>query len=803
MKNKCNNLCTSVDKDCTGCYACYNVCPVNAIKFIENSQGFKFPSIDYNKCIECGLCLKTCPINSIQLKNTTNPDCYAIMADDKIRYKSSSGGIFTILANHVLSQGGYVAGAVFDNNANVIHIVSNKIDDIEKMRGSKYLQSDIGKCFSEIKELLNNNKQILFTGTPCQVAGLKSYLVKDYENLFCIDILCHGVPSPAIFKKYISENIIKNKKNIKWLNTNFRDKIQGWNSNLITTTTTTTGTFSQEACNDDFMKAFLNNLCLRESCGNCRFNKIPRQGDCTIGDFWGINNHYPEYDDQKGTSVVLTNNSKGKSLLRKIEKQLKLIKKVPLSVAISGNLNFEHSTPHHHNRTYFFNNYKNENLASLNNFCLEDKCDFVIVNFWHTINYGAALTAYAMQELVNSFGLTCKILNRDLQSNYSKYYKGSFTENFANKYLNLTKIYDNNNLPELAKNIKGIILGSDQVLRLDGIVYNLYRYLLNWATPQNKLLAISPSFAQSIEEYINSNLLNYEIYKEISNSYNCFDYISCRETSGIEIFNKVFNLEADVILDPVFLIDKLKFEQLASNDSSKKEIRNSIVSYVLDDNEEYDNLYKYLSEKYECCIIKNNDKNQSVEEWLNSIKNCKIFITDSFHGVCFAIIFNKQFICVKNKYRGNERFNTLIELFNLSENFVDSISDIYEQDKIFEIDYTKVNLQINKHKKHCLELLEKIFLCNYSNVKSSTKNKIINYIKTKGNNFSKELEYKKDIFVKIRLLHNKKRIIKKYYRYKILSKILWGKKRKYYKNKKIQYHEIVREIRNFEKGDIL
>ena len=281
---KKNNI-SCIKSYCYGCSACFNICPNNAIEMQENGEGFKYPVIN-TYCTNCGLCKKVCPYLVNNFTNSENPNCYAFLAEDNIRLKSSSGGVFSVLAKYFLDNNGYVAGAIWNEDASVSHIVSNKDIDIERMRNSKYVQSNIGNCYSEIKKILINNKKVLFTGTPCQVAGLKTYLRNDYVNLYCVDIICHGVPSPKVFQKYINEKLNNDEK---WLNTNFRNKIYGWSPQLATITTTTTTTTTHDFANTDtFMKTFLQNMCLRSTCTDCKFQTIPRQGDLTMGDFWGI-----------------------------------------------------------------------------------------------------------------------------------------------------------------------------------------------------------------------------------------------------------------------------------------------------------------------------------------------------------------------------------------------------------------------------------------------------------------------------------------------------------------------------------
>ena len=242
--------------------------------------------------------------------NLKAPKCYAAMASDEIRLnKSSSGGIFTLIANEVLKNNGIVVGASFDEGETVNHIIVDNYKDLEKLKGSKYVQSNINDIYKKIKQYLDKNIKVLFTGTPCQIAGLKSYLSKEYENLMTIDIVCHGVPSPMVFRKYLKE---KFGNSTQIVDINFRDKINGWSSSdLIITFQAHDFTVSEKDKENEYITAFLKNYILRKSCFNCPFQKLPRQGDITIGDFWKIQKYDENLDDKKGTSVVLVNNKKG------------------------------------------------------------------------------------------------------------------------------------------------------------------------------------------------------------------------------------------------------------------------------------------------------------------------------------------------------------------------------------------------------------------------------------------------------------------------------------------------------------
>lgn len=308
--------------NCCGCHACFSKCPKNAIGMIEDEKGFKYPKIDKEKCINCGLCDKVCPI----LNNKTiinSPKAYAcINTNNQIRMQSTSGGIFTLLAETIIQKNGVVFGASFNEEFLVTHAYAEKIEDLYKFRGSKYLQSSINDTYKKAKEFLDADRYVLFTGTPCQIEGLINYLGKDYSKLYLQDIICHGVPSPKVWKKYKEYKEKQYDSSVDKMN--FRDKsAEGWNKYHFKMDFKNNNSYDIIHGNDSYMKAFLSHLSLRESCTSCKFKKENRLSDITLADFWGINNIKPEMNDEKGTSLVIVNSEKGRELFELIEQSIK------------------------------------------------------------------------------------------------------------------------------------------------------------------------------------------------------------------------------------------------------------------------------------------------------------------------------------------------------------------------------------------------------------------------------------------------------------------------------------------------
>ena len=319
--------------DCCGCASCVQVCPKQCISFNEDKQGFRYPKVNKSICIECGSCERVCPMLKPH-ESVLPKSVYAAKNKDiEVRIASSSGGIFTILAEKIISEGGVVFGAKFDEHWEVVHDYAETIVDLAAFRGSKYLQSRIEDNYQKAKSFLVKGRKVLFSGTPCQIAGLKSYLQKDYDNLVCVDFVCHGVPSPKVWRRYLKEVALKSDKNsvsrmfISKTDTlvksvTFRDKATGWKNYSFTVSLSETSgegeqtTVSQSAIFSEnaFMKAFLKNIILRPSCYACRFREGRSGSDITLGDFWGIDKLRPEVDDDLGVGLIMINSDKGSSI---------------------------------------------------------------------------------------------------------------------------------------------------------------------------------------------------------------------------------------------------------------------------------------------------------------------------------------------------------------------------------------------------------------------------------------------------------------------------------------------------------
>lgn len=359
----------NVGKNCCGCTACVSACPKSCISMSADMEGFLYPVVDSVKCIDCGLCEKVCPVLH-PVTNETEPLVYAaINNDEAVRMQSSSGGIFTLIAEYVLARGGVVFGACFDCDWNVIHDYTETKEGLAIFRGSKYVQSNVGNSFTQVKTFLDSGREVLFSGTPCQVAGLKNYLRKPYSNLLTVDLVCHGVPSPEVWRKYLQETICRVygiKKNKLEVNPgdyisdiSFRAKDKGWKKYNVKIIFRDGKVEMMPFFENPYMNVFLSDLSLRPSCYACPAKLHNVQSDITLADFWGVNRINPDIDDDKGCGLILIHNKEKLDFLFGVD--CKLLQQQLVSV-VKYNLNILYSVNKPVNRKFFWTVYSRRNL---------------------------------------------------------------------------------------------------------------------------------------------------------------------------------------------------------------------------------------------------------------------------------------------------------------------------------------------------------------------------------------------------------------------------------------------------------
>ena len=296
---------------CCGCTACMVVCPKHCIEMEEDSEGFLYPQVDMNRCIDCKLCNQVCPMQNPEAKQIPL-ETYAVKNEDESVHKaSSSGGFFTALAKMVLQEGGLVYGAAYDENGVVVHRAVETIESLSCLRGSKYVQSKMGTCLAEVKQHLENGRKVLFSGTPCQVYGLRRYLRRDYENLLMVDLVCHSVPSPRIWRDYLR---YLNPKGLELDFINMRDKSTGWRkSTFLVKAKGGQVLLKERGSHNLYLRGFKSRNYTRPSCFSCPAKGGRSGSDLTLGDFWGVRHALPQAADRNGVGLLLVRTVKGKN----------------------------------------------------------------------------------------------------------------------------------------------------------------------------------------------------------------------------------------------------------------------------------------------------------------------------------------------------------------------------------------------------------------------------------------------------------------------------------------------------------
>lgn len=304
------------DKEmCSGCTACANICPKDAIEMVRDEEGFLYPKVNKDKCIDCGLCKKTCPMINHKEHHEFEQKAYIFQnKDEQIRLESTSGGAFTAIAEEIINSNGVVFGVAFDKDFKVKHTYATTKKELEKFRNSKYVQSDPNETFTKVKEFLTSGKKVLFSGTSCQIAGLKSFLKKDYENLLLVDVVCRAVPSPLMWEKYLE---VQKKKYLNPKKIFFREKYHGYKYSNMSIYGQNKD-YHRGIDSDPYLRAFFSNICDRPSCYTCKFKTQYRESDLTIWDCFNIENFNSKLDDDKGTTRILCHTKKGMDMVKKI-----------------------------------------------------------------------------------------------------------------------------------------------------------------------------------------------------------------------------------------------------------------------------------------------------------------------------------------------------------------------------------------------------------------------------------------------------------------------------------------------------
>ncbi|MDR0836578.1 MAG: polysaccharide pyruvyl transferase family protein, partial [Tannerella sp.] len=633
------------------------------------------------------------------------------MAKDEVRWVTSSGGMFVLCADWVLEQGGSVSGAVFaEDFRSVRHTIIDHWTKLPPLMKSKYVQSDTNTVFTQIEKLLETtDKPVLFCGCPCQVAGLYGFLGGRPERLITLDLLCHSIGSPKAHRAYLDEMTFGETKPIA--NFYHKTKDKGWGA--VIKIEYANGEIYYEDENGSFYKSYLSDLNTRRCCHVCPYTTMKRVGDISIGDFWGIGEINPQFTDKKGTSLVFINSEKGNSVFQKIKKDMILCEKCDergIAVAKQNNRPLSHPAPYTEMRRVFFNHLDKNNFSTAVAYGQrQGRQDVGLVGWWNGTNFGSTLTSYALFTEIIDLGFSPVFVTDPVATKNTPPYPN--LTNFSKNHFSYSlqrfpfEMYDLNNHCDM------FLVGSDQLWNYDVFSKKDYFFMLNFVDDRRKKISYATSFAHSYSKFPEFEL------PKARHLLQRFDYVSVREDDGVKICSETFGVEATHVLDPVFICDKNKYLKLANGAKIKSE-PGFAFAYILDPTTEKVESLQYIAKKLNKRIITFSDpqmlsnfdptllkdcnyiENATIEDWVYHIINCDFAFVDSFHGTCFSLIFEKNFVSLANPFRGTSRFTSLGKQFGIEDRIFYDVTKVLNNDAILApIDYQPINAKLNNLKK--------------------------------------------------------------------------------------------------------
>lgn len=718
FRKKANVSLLGVDV-CTGCSLCANICPMNAIVMNKDSYGFDLPSVSF-ACIDCGKCLAKCPQLNDSLNLNESNVSYAAWAKPSVRYRGSSGGMFGVFSQKILDKGGAVYGAGFNDDFSKLKLMrATNHKEIEKLYKSKYIQSSIENGYKEIKKDLQSGKNVLYCGCPCQVDALLSFLGGRHVNLITIDLLCHGVPSPNALNKIIEE--VRNGRTIKLID--FRDKKKGWSAGL--NIIFSDGSTYEEDSKGGFYQAFSKGLSLRPSCYKCKYAQQKRVGDLTIGDFWGVWEINKSLNDNKGTSMILCNTKEGESFyancVEEFERSAKIKQADLLENAKKFNGAMLHPTPYNEMWKCFYEHIQRDSFRKSVRYAEKAIMDIGILGWWietSASNYGSTLTAFALYQYLTEEGYSVAFIS---PPNFDRQTAGGF--NIRQNY-RMTAKYNAENMKENNKYFDAYIVGSDVLWYYDAMMSSAgYSFLLDFADETTKKIAYSTSFGRT------NSFFPPEQMPKAKTLLDRFDSIGLREYEGVEICRDRFDISATHVLDPVFLCSQNAWDKLSSKATRKTKER-YMLAYMLDPTEEKAEKLQQIANELGLILVSIVDKqfdrekkmkimeefgllpNPTIEEFIYHFEHAEFIVTDSYHGMCFSLVFRRNFVALVNMKRGASRFLTLGKCLNVADRMIEDIKEIIlNKEMLLSIDYStignKIEQEINRSATWLIDAISK------------------------------------------------------------------------------------------------
>lgn len=702
---------------CTGCGACYNKCPINAITMEYDAEGFIFPQVS-DACVNCGACVNACSVvNPLPLHPI--PSSYAVWADNEIRAQSSSGGMFTLLANEIISQNGVVCGAKYSDDFQLVyHAWATNNDELAPLRGSKYVQSETRLTYREAKEFLEQGRPVLYTGCPCQIAGLYKFLGKDYPNLYTADIVCHGSNSVTAYQSFLEE--FTEGQEIEKVD--FRDKkFYSWSTPTVVYLKN--GNVKKAAWNEGFWnKGFLDGVINRQNCFSCVYARRERVADITMADCWQVHRINPAYDDRRGTSLVLVNSEKGRMLFDRIRPQMLLCEPVPLDEVKKYNGQLRGPTVAHPSRKFFFSHLNQLGYHKALWYGRGMRFDVGIVGWWFASNYGSSLTYYALGTILENMGKQILFVPIAKENGTPWEPEIQFTVDFLAKYFHIGKTREYHKMNEYNQFCDSFMLGSDQMWTGGATDLVGYTFFLDFVDKNKKKIAFSTSFGHS--DFYASE----EVLATAGDFLRRFDAVSVREKSGVGICRDRFGINAEQIIDPVFMCPVEQYDRM-TEDVHLPVPEKYLLCYILDPTPEKEAAARAIAEHEGIQILAVmglkeywGTKDQwnvgtvlpqiTTEEFLYYVKNCSYLLTDSHHGTCFGIIYQKPYAAVVNADRGTTRFETVADALDLRDRLFNDALEICDSERPYsDIDYSHVAACIKRENDRAFQWLKNALDC--------------------------------------------------------------------------------------------
>jgi coenzyme F420-reducing hydrogenase beta subunit len=646
--------------------------------------------------------------------------CYAAKIDDQnLLSKSSSGAIFSFLAQYMLDKGGVVAGAAWCDDLSVRHVLVDTVQDLPKLQKSKYLQSYTGNVYRQVEEKLKENVPVLFSGLPCQTAGLRSYLGKDYRELIVVDLLCGQAPSAWFFEKYLEETFGKDKVAAY----EFRNKSKGWNGDAVAVTFTNGKTVVRQGGREDDYQFLYHSQTMRPPhCDTCLFAGLPRSGDLSIGDFWGV--ELPVEMTREGMSVIVSNTAKGENLLKVLESNRAIVGEFPLA-ALGGNGRVRSRGKNWGaaNREKFYSAIRYMPFKKICDALRIRHFDIGIYGWWDHENFGSILTYFALHRALTKLGYSILMIHEALGATPHRYKmpEHSLAIDFANRYYICSKQRTFEELPIYNRYCDTFIVGGDQMWNnLIGFVAS--DNFLCFANRDKRILSYSTSFGAKNKQ------VPPEFIKTNAPYLRRFSSVSVREDYAVELARKDYGVTAECVLDAVFLLDVEDYGALAKK--ADFVIRSKyLLAFILDATENKLRVIREIADRMELEIVVIPDAESktgghcrevfrgyrfldplTVENFLFAYQHASYVVTDSFHGSCFTYIFRKDFSVFYNERRGIDRFHVLYGMYGLENRRVYetmSSEDIKESKDIgTPVDFSQAERTVDKRRVQSLGWLK-------------------------------------------------------------------------------------------------